>query len=313
MIRAKDASALSRRRGRRQTPVVLLVAVGLLVAASPRPAGAFGFEDVSSKAQALAKSSYQEPAQAPELAARPHLRPVARHPLPSRAGPVEGPEAALPGPVLPPRPLLRPPVAISVVNDGAVKPLAFSPNDFDYGTQRVRQPRAAEPRLRRLPHPRADQEAEVLRRGHRLPRRVVTSAPSARTGVRPLGARVAVDTASPPGRSFPDFREFWLVTPKPKDAADRLRAARQPERHRRLSVRHHPASRPGGVAARLFLRRAGREARHRAADQHVLARREQPRTYVDFRPEVHDSDGLLLHFNSGEWLWRPLDNPRTCR
>jgi glucans biosynthesis protein len=24
---------------------------------------------------------------------------------------------------------------------------------------------------------------------------------------------------------------------------------------------------------------------------------------------VHDSDGLLLHFDGGEWLWRPLDNP----
>ena len=33
------------------------------------------------------------------------------------------------------------------------------------------------------------------------------------------------------------------------------------------------------------------------------------RRFDDFRPEVHDSDGLLLHFASGEWLWRPLDNP----
>src|SRR5207244_12691926 len=31
----------------------------------------------------------------------------------------------------------------------------------------------------------------------------------------------------------------------------------------------------------------------------------------DFPPEAHDSDGLLLDFTSGEWLWRPLDNPRT--
>src|SRR5262249_20635977 len=27
--------------------------------------------------------------------------------------------------------------------------------------------------------------------------------------------------------------------------------------------------------------------------------------------EAHDSDGMLLSFPSGEWLWRPLDNPRT--
>jgi glucans biosynthesis protein len=34
-----------------------------------------------------------------------------------------------------------------------------------------------------------------------------------------------------------------------------------------------------------------------------------PRRFEDFRPEVHDSDGLLLHLGGGEWLWRPLDNP----
>lgn len=28
----------------------------------------------------------------------------------------------------------------------------------------------------------------------------------------------------------------------------------------------------------------------------------------DFRPEVHDSDGLLIHNHRNEWLWRPLSN-----
>ena len=29
----------------------------------------------------------------------------------------------------------------------------------------------------------------------------------------------------------------------------------------------------------------------------------------DFRPSVHDSDGLLIWNGRGEWLWRPLRNP----
>lgn len=29
-------------------------------------------------------------------------------------------------------------------------------------------------------------------------------------------------------------------------------------------------------------------------------------TYGDFRPEVHDSDGVLIQTGVGEWLWRPL-------
>jgi len=33
----------------------------------------------------------------------------------------------------------------------------------------------------------------------------------------------------------------------------------------------------------------------------------------DWRPEIHDSDGLSLWAGSGEWIWRPLVNPRTLR
>jgi glucans biosynthesis protein len=41
---------------------------------------------------------------------------------------------------------------------------------------------------------------------------------------------------------------------------------------------------------------------------------EAPASFGDFRPEVHDSDGLLLRARDGEWLFRPLRNPqRTTR
>jgi glucans biosynthesis protein len=33
----------------------------------------------------------------------------------------------------------------------------------------------------------------------------------------------------------------------------------------------------------------------------------------DYRPEVHDSDGVLLATASGEWIWRPLKNPRRLQ
>ena len=29
----------------------------------------------------------------------------------------------------------------------------------------------------------------------------------------------------------------------------------------------------------------------------------------DFRRELHDSDGLIIHSGTGEWIWRPLRNP----
>ena len=37
------------------------------------------------------------------------------------------------------------------------------------------------------------------------------------------------------------------------------------------------------------------------------------RKFDDYRPEVHDSDGLLMRMDSGEILWRPLDNPPVMR
>ena len=33
--------------------------------------------------------------------------------------------------------------------------------------------------------------------------------------------------------------------------------------------------------------------------------------FSDFRPNVHDSDGLLIHNGAGEIIWRPLANPAT--
>jgi glucans biosynthesis protein len=37
------------------------------------------------------------------------------------------------------------------------------------------------------------------------------------------------------------------------------------------------------------------------------------RKFDDYRPEVHDSDGLLIHMDSGEALWRPLNNASQMR
>jgi glucans biosynthesis protein len=37
------------------------------------------------------------------------------------------------------------------------------------------------------------------------------------------------------------------------------------------------------------------------------------RKFDDYRPEVHDSDGVLMAMDSGELLWRPLNNPQKMR
>ena len=37
------------------------------------------------------------------------------------------------------------------------------------------------------------------------------------------------------------------------------------------------------------------------------------RKFDDYRPEVHDNDGLLVRMGNGEVFWRPLDNPSIMR
>jgi len=58
----------------------------------------------------------------------------------------------------------------------------------------------------------------------------------------------------------------------------------------------------------VHLRRAGEEPGHQSFQQHVLVRRDTHPKPDDFRPEVHDSDGLQIKLADGRYLWRPLDN-----
>ena len=315
MIRAKDASALSRRRGRRQTPLALLLAVGLFVAASPRPAGAFGFEDVTAKAQALSKSSYQEPAQAPswlrdltydqwrDIRFRPERALWKDQKLPFQVQ------------FFHPGLYYDRPVAISVVSDGGVKPLGFSPNDFDYGrnefASRVPQNLGYAGFRVHAPIKKPNYYDEVI---------VFLGASYFRAvgknEVFGLSARgLAVDTALSSGEEFPYFREFWLVTPKAKDKQLTVYALLDSPS---VTGAYQFVIDPGeqtavAVVARLFPRRKIEKLGIAPLTTMFFVGENSQRTYEDFRPEVHDSDGLLINFNSGEWLWRPLDNPRTLR
>lgn len=130
-----------------------------------------------------------------------------------------------------------------------------------------------------------------------------------------LSARgLAIDTVGGRGEEFPRFTDFWLQRP----AAD----AREATVYALLeSARATGAYRfdivPGEqtavrVRARLFLR-AGPEPVATLGiaplTSMFFSGENQPRP-GDFRPEVHDSDGLQVATGEGEWLWRPLQNPK---
>ncbi|AEG94556.1 glucan biosynthesis protein G [Ramlibacter tataouinensis] len=132
-----------------------------------------------------------------------------------------------------------------------------------------------------------------------------------------LSARgLAIDTVGGSGpEEFPRFSEFWLERPAPGAQQLVLYALLESPRATgayRFVLRPGPES-VTEVRARVFLRAgAGQPVTTLGIaplTSMFLFGENQPRP-ADFRPEVHDSDGLMIATASGEWLWRPLVNPR---
>jgi len=64
------------------------------------------------------------------------------------------------------------------------------------------------------------------------------------------------------------------------------------------------------VSARLFVRDAHAALGLAPFSSMYLCGEEAPNCFGDFRPEIHDSDGLSLWADNGERLFRPLRNPK---
>jgi glucans biosynthesis protein len=63
------------------------------------------------------------------------------------------------------------------------------------------------------------------------------------------------------------------------------------------------------VEGSLFVRKEGKKLGLAALTSMCLFGKNKTRFIPDFRPEAHDSDGLLIQTAAGEWEWRPLVNP----
>jgi periplasmic glucans biosynthesis protein len=128
-----------------------------------------------------------------------------------------------------------------------------------------------------------------------------------------LSARgLAVDTALSSGEEFPRFVEFWLERPNP--SAKRLTIYGLLDSRRATGAYRFVLS-PGittrvDVATRLYLRDGIDKLGLAPLTSMFFFGENQPSATDDYRPEVHDSDGLSIHSGSGEWIWRPLSNPK---
>jgi periplasmic glucans biosynthesis protein len=129
-----------------------------------------------------------------------------------------------------------------------------------------------------------------------------------------LSARgLAVDTVTASAEEFPNFTEFWLVKPPPGALSLLIYALLEgPSATGAYAFTVTPGEQTQvDVEARLFFRRKVERLGIAPLTSMFFFDENGRHCFDDFRPEVHDSDGLLLHFDGGEWLWRPLANPRS--
>src|SRR5919112_1674691 len=127
-----------------------------------------------------------------------------------------------------------------------------------------------------------------------------------------LSARgLAIDTVGGQGEEFPAFTRFWAV--KPAADANTLTIYALLDSQRATGAYQFDIH-PGGetvmdVRARLFLREKVATLGIAPLTSMFFFGENQPHR-TDFRPEVHDSDGLMVATGDGEWIWRPLLNPK---
>ena len=230
-------------------------------------------------------------------------------------------------------------VRIHEIRPDGVKPLAYDPATFDFGKNQFQSQNWGD-----LGHGGVRAFSHLHSPEHKDELIVFSGASYFRalgTGQRyGLSARgLAVDTVGVAQEEFPRFTDFWLVRPAGTDSgagagrraiAGTGTGANIPGPLTIFALLDSPRMtgayrfdvKPGEetiteVHAKIFMR---------ATDKPVATLGLAPLTSMfffgenqprpgDFRPEVHDSDGLMIALDDGqgggEWLWRPLQNPAS--
>ncbi|KII17761.1 glucan biosynthesis protein [Phaeobacter sp. S60] len=131
-----------------------------------------------------------------------------------------------------------------------------------------------------------------------------------------LSARgLAVNTATAKGEEFPEFISFWLEAPVPGQKNMVVHALMDSPS---VTGAYRFDILPGQntvmeVEARLFAREELDNIGLGPLTSMFLFDQTNRNRFDDFRPAVHDSDGLLVVNGNGETLWRPLANPKTLQ
>ncbi len=197
------------------------------------------------------------------------------------------------------------PVRINVVSGGMAREVLYSREDFDYGDAALKASLPAALGFcgfRVMNGPRADtdwlafQGASYFR----------SSGEEDQYGASARG--IAVNTAI--DEEFPRFVEFWLEQKGNEPAVTIYALLDGPSLAG--AYKFEAAKDRGaaiGVTAELFARKDIERLGIAPLTSMYWYAKGDRRYSADWRPEIHDSDGLALYTGSGERIWRPLINP----
>ncbi|MCB5160713.1 glucan biosynthesis protein G [Marinomonas algarum] len=205
-------------------------------------------------------------------------------------------------------------VSIDIVENGRAVPLSVSPDSFNTPTPEISDLIAKVGKYAglRLHYPINTDEVQdefVVFQGASY-FRAVSKGQSYGLSARGL----AVDVAQPKGEEFPMFTQFWIERPASSQDAIVVHALLD---SKSVTGAYRFGIYPGKptrmeVKATLFPRV---DLQHVGVAPLTSMFMHNSTTDVsdvpDYRPAVHDSDGLQMLTGKGEMLWRPLNNPEN--
>ncbi|MCF5047425.1 glucan biosynthesis protein G [Pseudomonas simiae] len=204
------------------------------------------------------------------------------------------------------------PVKINEVTADSVQEIKYDPTRFDFGDVKF-DPKATEQLgyagFRVLyPINKADKQDEIMTMLGASYFRVVGKGQAYGLSARGM----AIDTALPSGEEFPRFTEFWIERPKPGEKQLVIFALLDSPR---ATGAYRLILRPGtdtivDVKSQMFLRDKVSKLGVAPLTSMYLFGANQPSKVLNYRRELHDSSGLSIHAGNGEWIWRPLNNPK---
>lgn len=303
------ALPLSRRR------TVAMLAAGAVPCLAPLDASAeaaptpFDAASVRARAQALAQSPYRAPAHQGGAAAALDYdgwRRIAQRP--DRAYWRDG-GSLIRLQYFPTGYIFKKPVELYEVADGQARPIAFDPSDFD-------QPASVADAIRSIGGVSGFRLQSPINTPEKFDEIAVFQGASyfrglGRDQAYGLSSRGISLGTGEPNEEFPDFRAFWVERPVHGVAEIVVHALLDGPSltgayRFRISTGRETVF---DIEASLFPRRTITHGGLAAQSSMFLFGAYDRKGVDDFRPQVHDSDGLEIHTQEGGRMWRPLTNP----